>query len=875
MSPPANSAPPKIALVLKLDTLGDLVLFAPTLRALRDAWPQTRLVVAIRRAYLDLAPALASGVEWFATSLDPFAHGPDENTAELARAREAIAQLTPELVAAASSRRHWLDVALAAAAPNARKISLGPAGDDTFFAAKLKIHLGLTAAEVFRETISRPADEPDWQRNFRLADTLLGRAVARTAPALAVENAARNLATTFLASQNLPRRQFVVCAAAGFANVKIKTWPAEKFSAALRHLRERHGLRTLLVGHESERAHLEPIRAAVGDSALWLGRDGELPQLAALLAEAALYFGNDTGAMHLAAALDVPLVALFGGGTWPRFTPAARRGVALVQPLPCFGCDWDCAFENAPCLTGITVADATAALDAALAGDTTNSFAIQRVDHVAPDLRDLMARAAARYRAMGAEHAIRQRKLEEKDVAILEKEKEIDALKAVCDERERLLIAVDGHARALTAELAKKNAAPPADPRVAELSAELATKNDEIVALRAALAERETTLKRHLDGLTQLDQAKYLIGQIHEKERMLQVLQRVCAERETLIRKLTAEITEPTAHFRRLGIAASGWWRANVAGPLRAWFERKVLEGYWMQIGVLKHYEPRPLKWDPRLPRRQLPAEKLPRIGIVTPSFNQAQFLGSTMTSVLRQNYPHLRYVVQDGGSTDGSVEVIQREAARLHHWESARDAGQADAIRKGFAHVLGALRPDDIMAWLNSDDLLAPRSLHAVAKFFVEHPEVDAVYGHRIIIDDADRDIGSWVMPPHDNTALEWIDYVPQETLFWRKRAWDRVGGLDPTFQFALDWDLIVRFQQAGMKLVRVPWFLGAFRVHAAQKTSQQIHTLGHEEMTRIRSAVHGGAVNIDPRQIDFYAHKTRVEGAWCARLAALGIRV
>jgi glycosyltransferase involved in cell wall biosynthesis len=245
------------------------------------------------------------------------------------------------------------------------------------------------------------------------------------------------------------------------------------------------------------------------------------------------------------------------------------------------------------------------------------------------------------------------------------------------------------------------------------------------------------------------------------------------------------------------------------------------------------------------------------------------------MNSVLRQNYPHLLYVVQDGGSTDDSVEVIRREAARLHHWESTRDAGQADAIRKGFAHITGALAPNDIMAWLNSDDLLAPRSLYAVARYFVQHPSVDVVYGHRIIIDDSNRDVGRWIMPRHDNAALEWIDYVPQETLFWRKRAWDRVGGLDPSFQFALDWDLIARFQQAGLKLVRLPWFLGAFRVHAAQKTSQQIHTLGHEEMTRIRASLHGGAINIDPHKIEFYAHKTRVEGALCARLAALGVRI
>ncbi len=888
---------PRSALLLKIDTLGDLVLFAPTLRSLRAAWPQTRLTVVIRRAYAELAPLIAPDVDWLTTTLDPFAHGPDANNAELTRVRQEIAALQPEVIAAASSRRHWLDVALAAAAPAARCISLGPANDDTFFAAQLHIHFGLRAADVFRETIALRTDEPDWQRNLRLADAMIGTAVARTPPTLAPDAATRATAKKILAAHTLAPGRFVACAAAGFANVKIKTWPAEKFTAAIAHLHARHGLRTLLVGHESERAHLESIVSTVSSSptlpvsaspVLWLGHEGELPLLAALLADSALYFGNDTGAMHLAAAVGAPVVALFGGGTWPRFTPAARTGVALVQPLPCFGCGWDCLFENAPCLAGITVADATAALDATLNATGKNAFSVQPVEHLAPEVRDLMGRAAARYRAMGVEHAIRQRKLEEKDVAILEKEaaifekeNEITALKAVCDERERVIFILDGNVKALQADLAKKIAAPAPplppvhDPGLAELRATLSARDAEIVALRRSLTEREATLKRHLDGLTKLDQAKYLLAQLHEKERMLQLLQRVCAERESLIRKLTAESTEPTAHLRRLGIASGAWWRANVSTPLRTWFEKKLLDGYWMQIGILKHYEPRHLKWDPRLPRRQLPAVRLPRIGLVTPSFNQKHFLGSTMTSVLRQNYPHLLYVVQDGGSTDGSVDVIKGESARLHHWESARDAGQADAIRKGFKHLAGRLGPDDLMAWLNSDDLLAPRTLHSVAKYFVEHPDVDVVYGHRIIIDDLDRDIGRWIMPPHDNAALEWIDYVPQETLFWRKRAWDRVGGLDPTFQFALDWDLIVRFQQADMKLVRLPYFLGAFRVHAAQKTSQQIHTLGHEEMTRIRSALHGGAANIDHRQIEHYAHRTRVDGALYSRLADLGIRL
>jgi glycosyltransferase involved in cell wall biosynthesis len=298
-----------------------------------------------------------------------------------------------------------------------------------------------------------------------------------------------------------------------------------------------------------------------------------------------------------------------------------------------------------------------------------------------------------------------------------------------------------------------------------------------------------------------------------------------------------------------------------------------VVEQHWMQIGVLRQYAPRPLVWDHALPGPRRPDDSLPQIAIVTPSYGQEQFLERTMRSVLDQSYPKLLYVVQDGGSKDRSPEIIARHAARLRHWESAPDRGQADAVHRGFTRVAPDLRPDDVMAWLNSDDLLAPGALRCVGEYFAAHPEVDLIYGHRIIIDDDDRDVGRWIMPRHDPATLEWIDYVPQETMFWRKRAWDRAGGIDPTFQFALDWDLLARVQQSGGKLVRVPWFLGAFRVHHEQKTAQAIHTTGAEEMRRIRTRFHGAREN-DGATIERYARHARFWGAITSRLHALGLR-
>jgi carbamoyltransferase len=256
------------------------------------------------------------------------------------------------------------------------------------------------------------------------------------------------------------------------------------------------------------------------------------------------------------------------------------------------------------------------------------------------------------------------------------------------------------------------------------------------------------------------------------------------------------------------------------------------------RIGVLYHYPPRPLKLPK--PYARLP-ESPPRLSIVTPSFGQAQYVERTLRSVLDQGYPQLEYVVQDGGSKDGTVEVLKRYAPSLKHWESAKDNGQAHAINLAFRHTGG-----EIMAYLNSDDLLLPGALAYVARYFTRHPEVDAVYGHRVLIDEYDREVGRWVLPPHQNEVLSWADYVPQETLFWRRRIWDKAGGtIDESFRFAMDWDLILRFRDAGARFVRLPRFLGAFRVHAQQKTSAEIAQVGALEMDRLRTRCHGRSVD------------------------------
>jgi glycosyltransferase involved in cell wall biosynthesis len=229
-------------------------------------------------------------------------------------------------------------------------------------------------------------------------------------------------------------------------------------------------------------------------------------------------------------------------------------------------------------------------------------------------------------------------------------------------------------------------------------------------------------------------------------------------------------------------------------------------------------------------------------ISIVTPSFQQGRFLERTLHSVVSQRYPALQYVVQDGGSSDETVEVLKRFETTLTLWRSEPDDGQADAINRGFGEMTG-----EIMGWLNSDDLSLPGSLAYVARYFAAHPDVDVVYGNRVMIDHNDAQIGEWVLPEHDDQVLTLADYVPQETLFWRRRIWEAVGGhVDPTFMYALDWDLLLRFRDAGASIVRLPRFLGAFRVHDEQKTTVAGAT-GAIECDLLRQRVHGRPLPIE----------------------------
>jgi len=207
---------------------------------------------------------------------------------------------------------------------------------------------------------------------------------------------------------------------------------------------------------------------------------------------------------------------------------------------------------------------------------------------------------------------------------------------------------------------------------------------------------------------------------------------------------------------------------------------------------------------------------KIPLVSIITPSFNQAQFLEATIQSILGQNYPNLEYIIVDGGSTDGSLEIIQCYADRLAWWVSEKDHGQTDAINKGFARARGG-----ILAWLNSDDTYEPGAVEAAVAELHNRPEVGLVYADAHYINEKGTVCGRFPAAQTDYRRLrQGYVHIPQQSSFFSADIWRKVGPLDDSFYFAMDYDLWVRIA-AIAPIKYLPGQTWAnFRIHSSGKT-------------------------------------------------------
>lgn len=218
---------------------------------------------------------------------------------------------------------------------------------------------------------------------------------------------------------------------------------------------------------------------------------------------------------------------------------------------------------------------------------------------------------------------------------------------------------------------------------------------------------------------------------------------------------------------------------------------------------------------------RRSPQSLYPKISLVTPSFNQGQFLEKTIRSILDQEYPNLEYIIIDGGSSDDSKKIIKKYSSKLTYWVSEKDDGQADAINKGFSHATG-----EIMGWLNSDDILMPGSLHLIAKIFRELPDANWISSTPQTITQHGHVHHLGLRPVYIQRLIKagWyhglgLGFIMQEGTFWRRKLWKAAGNSVKNLHYGMDFELWQRFaSQTTLLPVHVP--LAAFRLNPDRKS-------------------------------------------------------
>jgi len=229
----------------------------------------------------------------------------------------------------------------------------------------------------------------------------------------------------------------------------------------------------------------------------------------------------------------------------------------------------------------------------------------------------------------------------------------------------------------------------------------------------------------------------------------------------------------------------------------------------------------------------------LPTITVVTPSLNQARFLDRTIRSVLDQGYPRLEYIIMDGGSTDGSLNIIERYGPRLSRWVSGPDGGQAAAINAGWRMATGA-----VLAWLNSDDFYLPGALMKVGEAFASSPDASVVYGQTQRVDADGRQIGTIGSPFHWRTLLYSYQVIPQPSAFFSRTALDAAGPLDESLRFSMDYDLLLRLVRKDHPIM-LPTALAGTTIHDDAKTTLHAAAARREtHQVRLRYARGLGAV-------------------------------
>ena len=243
-------------------------------------------------------------------------------------------------------------------------------------------------------------------------------------------------------------------------------------------------------------------------------------------------------------------------------------------------------------------------------------------------------------------------------------------------------------------------------------------------------------------------------------------------------------------------------------------------------------------------------SKHLPKVSIVTPSYNQAAFIERTMLSVLHQDYPNVEYIVVDGDSTDDTGKILEKYSDKISHLIIEPDEGQTDALNKGFKLATG-----EIVAYINSDDCYAgPSVVSSAVNAFQDNDGIDLVYGKRHFINEHGVFINSMPYRSFDKDLLYLNDYIPQECAFWTRKIFDEAGSfVNATFDFAMDYELWLRFLEYDARFLSIDEVFGLFRWYDGQKSQDAWRTKGLPEIERLHRKYTGRYIE-ESEMMDYY---------------------
>ncbi|OGP49445.1 MAG: hypothetical protein A2Y79_10030 [Deltaproteobacteria bacterium RBG_13_43_22] len=363
----------KNILLPRFDTFGDIVLLQGFISALSDYLQNTQITLLVRRGYEQLAPLYPERLIWKTTSI--VLHRKPAVEEEIKPLLNEIVYNGYDLLLTTTYNRTWLDDLIAVSLPGVKRLVLGgPQGTHDFLKAIL-VDLAMQMPEcLYDEYIPVEENMHETEKYQVYWNHIAPDQKAIPRPQLVLPEKEIQKAGDVLEGIGLRKGEFVFCFPAGVTNVSFKTWPEENFAEVIVHLEKKQALKTLIAGHKKEKGIVDQVaelaRRGGANPAVWLGKGDDIPLACALAAQSLFYFGNDTGLMHMSAALGKPIIAIFGGGTWPRFLPAADCGIVLTQELPCASCLWRyCWLADAPCIRLVAVEQVVTGIERFLNGN--------------------------------------------------------------------------------------------------------------------------------------------------------------------------------------------------------------------------------------------------------------------------------------------------------------------------------------------------------------------------------------------------------------------------------------------------------------------------------------------------------------------------